>query len=488
MVQAHRAGMAELKMDRLNTQMLKEIVEGIDRELFAFYESAKGIWPDKEWTSPEEVAARVLEEDLLPISYNTRPFCESLDVRRRHRRISWQKRAEENLSSFPPSSTSSFFNYLISDAIRDRKGFAARYGTFDASVAAASVIKEIENWRKEKGLFVAFPIFPFPGIKTDPRELYEEDCASETCRMVAKLYGFNLETFFVKQPKDFLTAPVFSSQRGKVRISEIGNLAYAAIFSAGGYEIRFSDIPEKISSESDSIEVFDAIDMEAISFLLTNSGIDLSQPSSITEIQQTTVGDVAKAVYRTENPSQQQRNNIRRRLERYIAPIEVRDQSSGFFQAWTLLSVLEISEPDAMGRRIVSYSFGKVLSDAVTQNALVTVPSSKYFMLGSDHAKMLYYRLQQDRISRCSNGFREITYTYDYLVKSLLLRYKSLSRRRTVIREAISEVKETTGIVESFETKDSGVRVVFSPLTPEERRDFMSSHEEIEGPTDPEDN
>ena len=120
MVQAHRAGMAELKMDRLNTQMLKEIVEGIDRELFAFYVSAKGIWPDKEWTSPEEVAARVLEEDLLPISYNTRPFCESLDVRRRHRRISWQKRAEENLASFPPSSTSSFFNYLISDAIRDR--------------------------------------------------------------------------------------------------------------------------------------------------------------------------------------------------------------------------------------------------------------------------------------------------------------------------------------------------------------------------------
>lgn len=462
--------MKGITMEKYSIQMINEIADDIDPTIADF---CKRYFPNKDL---HEIILDAIETKLDPVANNVRFIYDKEKANRKKKRQHWYEKTLANLERYDISKKESYFHDIMIRSLQHGEYYEQRYGTTNINMIINFILDEMIEWKKNSDYLIKFPNFPYIGNINIQRTI-ESDIFTNICLIVIQKYNGNLQSWSIKQPYATVVNPIFSAQHGRVSVKKVNGKLVANIFSSEEYDVAFTDIPFDMSENYDmSIPVFDQRDLEITSFLMNNTIIDFKETSYLGNKQRTTIGAIANAVCHTNKPSQAQRENVARRLMRLTTPIAIHNKNDGFYQSWVLLDYITIYPADNTGQRVVEYILGSKLSDELIQNRLACVSTSRYHDLSTDYSRTIYYKLQMERIRLSVMGENTCFYSYQYFIKAMLLRYRSVTRIKKIIIDALTEVMEKSIVIKSFDDSISGIKITYLPLSELEKSEFIGDN------------
>ena len=451
-------------------RLIEEILRYADPSLISFYSNMREIYSFESETIEDEVDSILMELQEKSKS-DLRGLYENEIHGMNNKRHQWAKKAMRNREEYPVHDQRSYFRNIILEMARRPQECMERYGTTSPKEVADRICDAVQEWRRSDRPFVEFPTFPDIG-RISPYGVFRNDMKMNILLIIMKEFNGNLNNWSVKHISDLVAMPIFSGQSGLVQVEEISRKLYAVIFQSEGYMVRYADLDPASTSLETKIPVFNKTDMEVASFLLNNTEYGIDELQSDAE-QTTTLTAIASQVFRTKRPTNLQKDRIRENLNKLSNKIEIRDKASGYEYVGNVLDHYEIMPKDERGQVQVNYAFSDSVKKQALQRRLLSVPSSRFNALRTGYAKTLYFQLQLQRIRLAQEGASMTkSFPLNFFIRAMLLRYKGTSKIKTIVKEALDELKEATELFEDYSIRGREYTITFCPLSPQELADL----------------
>ena len=458
-------------------RLIEELLRYVNPALISFYENMKEIYSFESETIEDEIDF-ILDDLTEKNRMDLRALYENEIHGMNNKRHQWAKKALKNRQEFPVHDQRSYFRNVVLEMAKRPQECMERYGTTSMQTVADRICDEIQDWRKSNRPFIEFPTFPDVG-RISPYGVFRTDLRMSVLITIVKQFNGDINSWSIKHLSEFVSMPIFSGQAGSVPVEEISQKLYATIFqSEDGYMVRYADLDPASTNLETKIPVFDKTDMEVASFLLNNTEFDIETLQSDAE-QTTTLTAIASQVFQTKRPTNVQKERIRNHMNKLVNKVEVKNRETGYELVWTILDHYEILPKDERGVNQVNYSFSDNVKREILQRRLLSAPSSNYSALRSPYARVLYFQLMLQRIKLAQSG-ESMTKTFplSFFSKAMLLRYKGTSRIKTIVKEALDELKEYSGLFKDYSVKGMTYTINFLNLNEREIADLANSKPE----------
>lgn len=474
-------------MENTNTKysqsLLLELEKHLDPELVDYFEITKSY---HSYTYDD--IASFIEHILTTYNFdafkNTKVYYDKELDNRRKRRKDWVKKTKDNREKYTFVNPQSFFHHIHQDLLtNDRRQFYIdSYGTTNISEIIDEIIKKMDRWLEQRQYLIKFPNYPYIG-KINQASILKSDLFINLYEIVSDKFNGNLNYIQFKSPLDMIVNPVFSAQRGRVKIkADENNKLVSELFSSQSYKVSLLGIPIDTDKEYESsVPVLDSIDLGIVSYLINNTYIDITASSPIIPTQLCKLTDITQVVLRTKHATEDQKNNIRKRLVRLQSQILIRAVDQSDTVAYSILSSVRIFKNPDTNSVEVEYTLGPQLSNSILENKILKLSSSRYNSLVSPASKSLYPQLQIERIAKALSG-KDMTgiYSYNRMVQMMLLRSASRKRNMEIINATLTDIKENGEIIQEYQIKGPDIIVRYTPVTSQEMLEFADEKKYIE--------
>lgn len=466
-------------MGLYSIQLIEELTAKVDPILIGFFEKSSKIYKYPADTLTD-IVDMMIDEYFDPVNITDIKIKYQNELtNRRSKKKNWLDKTKKNVTSYAISDSKSFFSDIPFDTLIKSDYYMTIYGTTDPDEIVQILLGKIEEWRKGSGYLIECPYLTHLGNVNIPAS-FKSDLFVNLYEIINTYYYGNLNNWLIREPSPN-NMNVFASSKGSETIKQDKDKLVAQLFSSDSFSISFADIPEELAKEYDmSIPIMDYLDREIVTFLINNTVFDVKNPSVMIPIQQTTIGEIAKVVFKCKNPSHQQRERIRSRLKRYTTPIRIENKINGQFLSWTILSKCDISDEDDKGTRTVDYTLGSDLTNSMLKERIIYLPSSQYTTLDTGATKNLYIFLQYERFKICLQQESFVQkYTFGKLFQALLLRDRSTKKKKDTVVASLTELMDKNIIVEDLNIGATEITITFIPLSSQELSDFTAQSQNL---------
>lgn len=330
-------------------------------------------------------------------------------------------------------------------------------------------IEKLEKWKSDRSIYLVE--FPWISQFTDASiyNTFKSDLLVSMWGYIVQELNGNIGSFYRSFPISLIENPLFSPSSFNLNVKETENSFLEEIV----YDDELNDllkivIPNNVFNPP---KVMDATDLKILNAFISNVNNDFYQDKTVI----IDLNTLAKSVV-DYKPGANVLKSISERCTKLVEySYSVRTDKERL--AFNLFDNIVIEEAE---RPYVRAQFGEVLANAIIQKKLINVTSDSYSNLSRPLSQIIYYALQQERVSLQTDGRNRKSYTYTYFQK--IARFGTLNKLKNIklIKDSLQDFVDHGICVKSYKYLNYNFYIEYLELTEEEWEDMNFEEKRID--------
>ncbi len=460
--------------------LLREIFDLVDPELKKAYINLGGVELFSV-VSAEEMAADALSSllhgasapaDIRRIHMNYNSQC----ARKRRRWVSSAKNLIEQCELEHPKHP--FHSLLQTRTLISQRDWTALYGTATLEKIVEQKTEQLDAWANDKNArFIDYPAF---GSLTPNKMVaaLKDDLLQAELQILNEKFRYDVQGYLSSYVEEMSERPFFQLKPERHKVAE-GQTEVTEITEFGDETIQLvlqTGMPEEWTDGT--VTMPQEKEQRILMYI-----INQAQRSPI-DVEQITVPlvDLVHVLYPPAHPSARSYAATEQKLKTLANfTSNAYDQNGKWIAGYNFIEHILIYTHPGTHERMVEIALGSTLRNAMLQRRIRSFKSSDYTKLKQPLSRLLFLRLQQERISaytqmkKKGRAFRTVV-NYKTLLGAVRFQKNSTKRMKTrVLRESLDEFVEAHVILRSYtyDTISGDFQFDFYDLSEEEVRDML---------------
>lgn len=462
--------MNQLATNNYRSQLINEITEASDPILKQYFQENKDIRNYHHKTYKDCVISAISDylEDDITLDY-IKDCAKSLLNKRRQRAFRWKKKIEKDINTYDITDVKSIFYFLYQQyKYTTPENYSAIYSAQTPIEARDNLIAQMETWRKNNDYYIHLLLLNELG-NINEEEFFLDDLRLQLTNYLIKNFDGDVNNLLFRKPLDIIENNPFSNRRSTLKKENVKENNEIEVYSSENNSYRVNIIPNSIQH---TLRAFDAKDAEILNTLVNSAKIN-STNGKVDDIYMSLYSLTSK-ILNVSNPNASQKKEIEERLTALVKnTVSVtKGEDTVVFNILDSVSITQESRGNNSSIQMVYIILGRTICENILQQKLISVPSAKYTSLISNTSKLLYHKLQLERLLMPEGSDYTKNYDYNFFADYLMLSRRWRKKNTEMIEEALKEFYEKQILIQNYEKHKNTYRITFYPVSETERNDF----------------
>lgn len=445
--------------------VISTLITQVDETLITFYNDNKEKY-NFPYADMNDLIDNTLQE-YLPEGSNLASDLKAVSTTqarlRRQKKARWKKSYIDSLSANISSKKNAFHFLVEQQKLLSVTQFKILYGYSDIEKVIEELVKQIEEWQADTSMFlISFPLI----FNQSPKQLFcvlKHDLIINLLDIINKHYNGSINSMIRRKPEMLIDNPVFAATPLTVPLQDSLDEFTAELLNTDDTKFIVS-----AANTADHVpHLLNPKDSEIISCLIDNISLDFYDSGSVT----VPLSVIAKVL--NNRPSSKNYNEAK---EKMLNMSKLNFKASAQDKATMSFNIFDnvLITSDAAGRLICRATFGKILHNAIMKRKMIGVTSNNFYALELSLSRLIYHALERERIRLSTTSTSNIQKNYDYsfFQRIVIFPNRRKDRNITLIQKSLDEFVEKKICIESYENNNNIFRILFFPLSEDEKADL----------------